>query len=270
MTTGRSSRPTRPRPDATAANLNVTKQTADQAQAGSGLQAIGQSAKNAQGAFALGLTFQLGASNENAPAPSKGDSGSVSQANIATSDAVAENANWTEQTAGQVQGGSSCCGTGIQAIGQLAENHQGAIALAATVLGLRQPCVCGRRGLPATPTSRRGSRAPATTVPSARRTSRSRTRTPNLNVVKQDAFDGWTRCLCMKPTVQAIGQLDKSNQLAGSLALVLQLDPKNGSSPERDKSPGDRRPSSGREEGRSDGRVTAPEAISRSGKSRGR
>ena len=33
-------------------------------------------------------------------------------------------------------------------------------------------------------------------------------------------------------------QLDKSNQLAGSLALVLQLDPKNGSSPERDKSPG--------------------------------
>jgi hypothetical protein len=190
------------------------------------------------------LTFQVGASNENAPLRvlSKGDSGSVSQANIATSDAVAENANWTEQTAGQVQGGSGCCGTGIQAIGQLAENHQGAIALAATVqLGLRQPCVCGKKGSLGNSNEPTRLQSPGDDgYVSQANVAKSNANAANLNVVKQDAFEmDATRCLCMKPTVQAIGQLDKSNQLAGSLALVLQLDPKNGSSPERDKSPGD-------------------------------
>ena len=48
--------------NAHAGNLNATEQDAVQAQAGgSGLQAIGQAAKNDQDAFALGLTFQVGA-----------------------------------------------------------------------------------------------------------------------------------------------------------------------------------------------------------------
>ncbi len=100
--------------NASAGNLNVTKQTADQAQAGgSGLQAIGQSATNDQDAFALGLTVQKGASNENTPVRvlSPGDSGSVSQSNVASSDASAGNINLTEQTADQAQAGHSCkCG----------------------------------------------------------------------------------------------------------------------------------------------------------------
>ena len=54
--------------DATATNLNATEQSADQTQSGgSGLQAIGQASENDQDAFALGLTHQEGASNENAP-----------------------------------------------------------------------------------------------------------------------------------------------------------------------------------------------------------
>ena len=228
--------------DATAANLNVTKQDAEQAQAGSGLQAIGQSAKNAQGAFALGLTFQVGASNENAPVRvlSKGDSGSVSQANIATSDAAAENANWTEQKAGQLQGGNHCCGSGIQAIGQLAENHQGAIALAATVqLGLRQPCVCkdkGSLGNSSTPT-RVKSPGDDGSVRQAN-IAESNALATNWNAVKQAALEiEAAPCVCRAP-IQAVGQLDKSDQLAASGALGLQLDPKNASSPEREKSPG--------------------------------
>ena len=98
--------------DAFAGNLNVTKQTAIRSRpVAPGIQAIGQSAKSEQGAFALGLTIQQGASNENAPVRvlSKGDWGSVSQANIASSDAVAANVNWTEQKAGQTQEGVSCC-----------------------------------------------------------------------------------------------------------------------------------------------------------------
>ena len=66
---------------------------------GSGIQAIGQAAKNEQGAFALGLTFQKGASNENAPVRvlSPGHGGPVSQSNVASSNASAANINWTDQ-----------------------------------------------------------------------------------------------------------------------------------------------------------------------------
>ena len=140
--------------NATAANLNATKQDATQTQGGSGVQVIGQAATNAQGALALGLTLQQGASNENAPIRvlSPGNGGSVSQSNTASSDAEAVNANWTDQTATQTQGGGgtpydskkSCCkDAGIQVIGQLAENKQGAVAVAATFqLGAKQPCRC--------------------------------------------------------------------------------------------------------------------------------
>ena len=122
--------------NATAANLNATKQDATQTQGGSGVQVIGQAATNAQGALALGLTLQQGASNENAPIRvlSPGNGGSVSQSNTASSDAEAGNANWTDQTATQTQGGGgtpydskkSCCkDAGIQVIGQLAREQAG-------------------------------------------------------------------------------------------------------------------------------------------------
>jgi hypothetical protein len=48
--------------DATAANLNATRQHADQ-DGGSGIQAIGQSAHSAQFGLGLSLALQLGATN---------------------------------------------------------------------------------------------------------------------------------------------------------------------------------------------------------------
>ena len=127
---------TRPRRTATAGNTNGSSQSANQAQAGgSGLQATGQSATNAQDALALAGTAQKGASNENTPVRvlSDGDDGSVSQSNTASSDATAGNANGTQQTAGQNQAGSCCGGSGTQAVGQSASNDQDATALSATV-----------------------------------------------------------------------------------------------------------------------------------------
>ncbi len=123
--------------NASAGNLNATKQEAGQAQAGgSGLQAIGQSATSDQDAFALGLTVQKGAENENTPVRvlSPGDSGSVSQSNDASSNATAGNVNLTGQSAEQAQRGSSCkCGSGLQVIGQSADSEQEAAAISATI-----------------------------------------------------------------------------------------------------------------------------------------
>ncbi len=123
--------------NATAANVNGTKQTADQTQAGgsdsckcgsAGTQVIGQSADNHQGALAASLTEQKGASNENISVRvlSPGNNGSVSQSNVASSNAAAGNVNWTEQAADQNQAGDSCkCGgAGTQVIGQSARTRK--------------------------------------------------------------------------------------------------------------------------------------------------
>jgi hypothetical protein len=236
--------------NATAANVNVAKQAADQVQAGgSGIQAIGQSATNAQGAFALGLTIQKGASNENAPlrvlSPGKG--GSVSQSNVASSNAAAGNINWTDQHADQLQGGRDsldkhCCGTGIQAIGQSSKNHQGAVALAATLqLGLEPPCTCKDKshiGNTNEPT-RVLSRGDDGAVRQAN-VATSNATAANWHLAKQAASQIQpTRCLCRNPDgVQAIGQLSDSTQFAVGFAASLQLDPSNMWAPDRKKSPG--------------------------------
>ncbi|MGH3132308.1 MAG: hypothetical protein ACRDNY_00945 [Gaiellaceae bacterium] len=235
--------------NASAGNLNLTKQAADQVQAGgSGIQAIGQSAKNEQGAFALGLTIQKGASNENAPIRvlSPGDSGSVSQSNVASSNAAAGNINWTFQQAGQIQGGRGleghCCGTGIQAIGQSSKNHQGAVALAATLqLGAKPPCKCkddSEIGNSNEPT-RVLSKGDDAAVRQANVATSDATAT-NWNVTKQAAFQLQARsCRCKGGDgIQAIGQLDESSQFALGLAASLQLDPSNEWGPDRKKSPG--------------------------------
>jgi len=236
--------------NATAANANVTKQAADQLQAGgSGIQAIGQSATNAQGAFALGLTIQEGASNESAPVRvlSPGDGGSVSQSNVASSDASAGNINWTDQHADQIQGGRDsldkhCCGTGIQAIGQSSTNHQGAVALAATLqLGLEPPCKCKDK-------SQIGNTNEPTRVLSPgddgavrqANVATSHATAANWHAAVQAASQIQpTRCMCLNPDgVQAIGQLSDSRQFAVGLAASLQLDPSNKWAPDRKKSPG--------------------------------
>jgi hypothetical protein len=235
---------------ANAGNLNITGQSADQSQSGgSGVQAIGQSATNSQGAFALGLTVQKGASNENAPVRvlSKGDGGSVSQSNDASSYATAGNFNWTDQNASQNQGSRDsldghCCGTGIQAIAQSSSNHQGAVALAATLqAGLEPPCTCKKHsgfGNSNEPT-RVLSRGDDGDVSQSNDASSNAT-AANLNVAKQAASQLQpSSCLCFDPSkIQAIGQKADSKQFALGLAATLQLDPANGSAPKREKSPG--------------------------------
>ena len=231
--------------NAAAGNLNATKQDATQAQSGSGLQVIGQAAKNEQDAFAIGLTFQIGASNENAPVRvlSPGNGGPVSQSNIASSDATAGNVNWTDQAAGQRQaGGSSCChGAGIQAIGQLAQNRQGAVAIAATFqLAAKQPCRCkddsnvGNSNEPKRVLSP-GNDGAVRQVNKAT----SDATAVNWNAAKQDAIQAQTGdCRCKNDGIQAIGQLSDSRQFAFGLAAGLQLKQLNEWAPDRKHSPG--------------------------------
>jgi hypothetical protein len=137
---------------AVAGNLNLTSQSTTQSQAGSGgVQAVGQDAGNYQKAYADGTAFQLKPTNTNAPvsiggghddkkhgcgceakaAPERG--GDVTQTNLAGALGVAANANLTEQTADQDQGGMDAkCGChkggGTQAVGQAAWNKQHADA----------------------------------------------------------------------------------------------------------------------------------------------
>jgi hypothetical protein len=229
-----------------AGNLNVTNQHATQAQEGSGLQVIGQSAKNEQDAFAFGLTLQKGASNENAPVRvlSKGDGGSVTQSNEASSTAFAVNQNWTDQNAAQTQGGphggKGCCGTGIQAIGQLAKNDQDAQAFAVTVQQSKKPpCVCkgkGAIGNSNTPTRVKSPGDDGAVEQANVATSTSQA--ANINVVKQTATEIQAApCVCRFP-IQAVGQLADSEQFAVAGALTLQHGPKNTWAPDRKKSPG--------------------------------
>ena len=149
---------------AVAGNLNTTDQSAEQNQYGStesapaprceygcdghgdstGIQAVGQSASNKQDANANADSQQTGASNVNAPVRvgSEGDNGKVEQANVSFAAALAGNANTTDQSAEQNQGGgiyeaaaprcdSGCgdhSGTAIQAAGQEAYSDQKANA----------------------------------------------------------------------------------------------------------------------------------------------
>ena len=226
-----------------AGNLNLTKQDADQKQdGGSGIQVIGQAAKNEQDATALAFTFQDGASNENTPIRvlSKGDGGSVTQSNTASSDALAANLNFTEQDADQKQGGGrhddkhDCCGIGIQAIGQLAKNDQKATALAATFQVFKQPCVCGHKGSVGnsnTPTRvlSKGDDGDVTQS----NTASSVASAFNLNLTKQDADQKQdTSCKCSEAFgIQAIGQLNESDQYSAALAATFQLGASNTSAP---------------------------------------
>ena len=125
---------------AAALNGNLTKQDAGQIHGGhscgcdsKSIQAIGQEAYSKQGAGALSLALQDGASNENAPVrvDSSGSGGSVDQSNSVGSAATAANLNALYQGAGQAQGGGS--GIAIQAIGQSAKNDQAAIGLSAAL-----------------------------------------------------------------------------------------------------------------------------------------
>jgi hypothetical protein len=136
-----------------AGNANATKQSATQAQGGggccgygTGVQAIGQKAGSSQTANSKAHSSQYRPSNTNAPVriASEGRGGAVTQTNGSFAGSVAGNVNATRQSATQQQAGgccapapvplraSPCCsgGTGVQAIGQFADNHQSATSSA--------------------------------------------------------------------------------------------------------------------------------------------
>ena len=215
--------------NATAANQNGTKQDADQGQGGgSGFQAVGQSATNDQGAFALGLTLQKGASNENDSVRvlSPGDSGDVSQSNVASSNAAAGNTNWTKQDADQSQGGDSCkCGSdGLQLIGQSADSEQQAAALSATFQegpsNVNNPVRVLSHGDDGSVSQSNEASSNATAA--------------NENWTKQDADQSQAG----GSGLQLIGQESKNGQFAGAAAFTAQLGASNENAPVRVLSPG--------------------------------
>jgi len=139
---------------ALAGNANGTDQSATQSQGGGdaakcgcghggdGVQAVGQFADSKQYADADAKAKQIKPTNENTSVRigSPGDDGDVTQTNVAGALGVALNENATQQTADQSQGGapsSAKCGcygggSGVQAVGQFADSHQGAKADAET------------------------------------------------------------------------------------------------------------------------------------------
>ena len=211
---------------ATAANLNLTKQDADQEQGGSGTQAIGQEAKSDQTATALSGAFQHGASNSNTPVrvDSNGYDGDVEQSNSVESDATALNVNLTKQDAEQDQSGRDCkCGSdGIQAIGQDAKSEQDAFAgsLAIQAFG-RGKCGCPAGGNTSTPVGVGGHSAGGD-VDQSNSVASSATAL-NLNALKQDADQEQSG-----GGIQAIGQSAKNRQHAIGLSAALQLAASNG------------------------------------------
>jgi hypothetical protein len=253
---------------AAALNANLTKQDADQAQRGSscgcdstGIQAIGQEAKSHQGAAALSLALQSGASNTNAPVRvgSYGGGGSVDQSNSVGSSATALNLNALGQHADQAQGGG---GILVQAIGQQAKNDQSALGLSAAlqhgasnsstpvaVGGGKshdrkgRDCTCrdgkgyDRKGSDGKAYGRKsregGSVSQANDVASA-------AKALNANLLHQDANqrqDGG-RCECQAGTgIQAIGQSAKSSQAALAASLGLQCGERDGTSADHASAP---------------------------------
>ena len=223
---------------ATAANLNLTKQDADQAQGGSGTQAIGQKAKNEQEAVALSAALQFGASNSNTPVrvDSKGDDGDVDQSNSVHSDATALNLNALKQDADQEQHGSDCrCKSdGTQAIGQEAKNDQDALAASlALQAGGHDKCGCPSGGNTNAPV-RVDSHGHGGSVDQSNSVGSSAT-AANLNALKQDADQGQSG----SGGIQAIGQEAKNEQEAVALSAALQFGASNSNTPVRVDSKGD-------------------------------
>jgi hypothetical protein len=214
---------------AKAANLNLTGQDADQAQGGSGTQAIGQEAKNEQDALAASAALQSGASNTNTPVrvDSKGDDGDVAQSNSVDSHAKALNANLTKQDADQAQHGSSCgCGSdGTQAIGQEAKSEQGAAAFS---LGLQHGASNDNAPVRVDSKGDGGSVDQSNSVDSDATAA-------NLNALKQDADQEQAG----SGGIQAIGQEAKNEQAAIALSAALQHGASNSNTPVRVDSKGD-------------------------------
>ena len=219
---------------ATAANLNLTKQDADQDQGGKGdkdvaarrgIQAIGQEAKNEQAAAALSAALQFGAIEQERPGAGRqqGRRRRRLQSNSVDSDATALNVNLTKQDADQDQGGSKDCGChdgiGIQAIGQEAKNEQDAAALSFAL-----QAGASNKNTPV----RVDSKGDGGDVEQSNSVDSDAT-AANLNALDQDADQDQAGGGGI--AIQAIGQSAKNEQGALALSAALQFGASNSNTP---------------------------------------
>ena len=234
-----------------AANLNTTKQSADQQQSGGaccangGTQATGQTAENDQSATSDATSTQHKPSNTNVGVRigSRGNDGAVTQSNTSAAAAIAANANAADQSSTQTQSGGACCSRGgTQAIGQIASNDQDADATGrSTQTGasnLNTPVRIFSPGDGGSVTQTNASDGTALAA--------------NLNATKQSAVQQQggaccipalervpaTSCCSGGPGVQAVGQQASSDQDATSSARSTQDHPSNTNAPVRIGSPG--------------------------------
>lgn len=241
--------------DADASNWNSVDQDVTQEQRSGtsrcgcssdlGIQVAGQSASNHQGAAAISLASQVGASNENSPLRvlSPGHDGLVVQSNSVESDADAKNSNSADQSVDQTQsggGGGKCChgGLGIQVAGQESKSAQGALALSfAEQKAGRSKCGCPSGASNVNDPVRVLSPGFAGHVFQSNRVE-SDASARNSNHTDQDATQtqsGGAAGL----GIQVAGQSSRNGQLAAALAAALQLAPSNANSPWRVASRGD-------------------------------
>jgi len=228
---------------ATTTNTASTTQSGTQKQSpskcgcdgGKSVQALAQYSSTGQFGLALSAAVQKGASNSSDPVRiwSKGDDGSVSQANDATSSADSTNTAATTQTGSQWQSGS-----GVQALGQEAKTWQGsaALSLAAQLPG-ESRCGCGSSfGNEAGPVRVASPGDGGDVTQSNDATSRANS--TNDGTTYQDGRQGQMgSCGCSGLGVQALGQKAETYQLGKALSAALQVWPTNSSSPVRVWSP---------------------------------
>jgi hypothetical protein len=233
-----------------ALNGNHTSQSAAQGQGGGGSnqQVLGQAATNEQDADAYSNADQHGASNTNLPIRvlSSGDDGDVSQSNTVASLGAALNGNGTTQSASQNQAGGAApapvlapysdhakvaappsAGTGVQVVGQLAQNTQDADAVSTAsqqyVSNRNAPIRIGSAG-------DGGSTTQANTVLSGAIAANGNT--THQGAAQNQAGSGGT-------LVQAAGQAALSKQAALACADAAQKGAENTSAPVRVFSDGD-------------------------------
>jgi hypothetical protein len=215
---------------AKAGNVNEASQSADQSQRGDsckcghggGVQAVGQEAGNEQSATSEANAVQFAPSNENTSVRihSAGNDGDVTQTNAAAAVGLAFNANKTDQSVTQSQGGGydcKCGGTPVQAVGQFAYNDQDADAEANAYQikpsNSNTPVRIGSPGNGGSVTQTNAALAAAVAG--------------NLNLTSQST----TQSQAGGGGVQAVGQEAGSEQDATADATAFQLKPTNSNAP---------------------------------------
>jgi len=210
------------------------------------VQEIDQWASNGQEAESSAESTQKGASNSNAPVRigSPGGGGSVDQSNSSDAKSAAGNLNSTDQSADQSAGGSGGSGgPTVQAIGQWADNWQGASSDASSeqsgASNANDPVRIKSYGDDGDVTQSNSSTALSA---AGNKNDTTQDASQNAGASKEAPVvrdGGCGSCGGNDPTVQAIGQWASSGQKADSSAESKQDGACNTNAPVRIKSAGD-------------------------------